>query len=89
MTNSRDMGSGLCAVNRRVSTLLTRTNDFQGKSGNRRGYPSAGTATWAVRQLATRTGQPGRFIWQLVGVLATKDGNSLTGASVMPVFSGL
>ncbi|MEY3612173.1 MAG: hypothetical protein RJB14_1895 [Pseudomonadota bacterium] len=33
--------------------------------------------------------QPGRFIWQLVGVLETYEGNSLTGASVMPVFSGL
>lgn len=33
--------------------------------------------------------QPGRFIWQLVGVLATNDGYSFTGASVMPVFSGL
>jgi hypothetical protein len=33
--------------------------------------------------------QPGRFIWQLVGVLDTYDGNSLTGAKVMPVFSGL
>ena len=32
---------------------------------------------------------PGRFIWQLVGVLDTYDGNSFTGASVMPVFSGL
>jgi len=35
------------------------------------------------------TPQPGRFIWQLVGVLATYDGMSLTGASVIPVFSGL
>src|SRR5258706_16041340 len=31
----------------------------------------------------------GRFIWQLVGVLDTYEGNSLTGTSVMPVFSGL
>ena len=31
----------------------------------------------------------GRFIWQLVGVLAMKAGNSFTGLSVMPVFSGL
>jgi hypothetical protein len=33
--------------------------------------------------------QPGRFIWQLVGVLEMKEGNSRTGAKVMPVFSGL
>lgn len=39
---------------------------------------------------AAGTGQgQGRFIWQLVGVLAMKDGNSFTGLSVMPVFSGL
>ena len=38
---------------------------------------------------SVRPCQPGRFIWQLVGVLATKEGNSLTGARVMPVFSGL
>ena len=30
-----------------------------------------------------------RFIWQLVGVLATKAWYSATGTSVMPVFSGL
>ncbi len=31
----------------------------------------------------------GRFMSQLVGVLDTKLGNSRTGTSVMPVFSGL
>jgi len=33
--------------------------------------------------------QDGRFIWQLVGALDTNDGLCATGASVIPVFSGL
>ena len=34
-------------------------------------------------------GCAGRFIWQLVGVLDTYGAYSATGASVMPVFSGV
>ncbi len=51
--------------------------------------PLARPLEWGRAQRGGGGYGQGLFIWQLVGVLATKEGYSATGTKVIPVFSGL
>ncbi len=80
----------------RLRFAFVRTLRFHQAAGGPAAYRTVSCHRHRCRRAAQGAGgtaisqeDEGRFIWQLVGVLDTYEGYSATGASVMPVFSGL